>query len=122
MPTTTSGSSVRASSTIQPTTARSTANESWVEIIEATALSGAPGSWRSGRALPLRQLPGAPDSAVASMISTQLSFAVERAVVGWMVELARTLDPDVVVGMPTLGLLYARAIAERLGMPNWVAL
>ena len=72
--------------------------------------------------LPLRQLPGAPGSAVSSMISTQLSFAVERAVVDWMVAIARDLAPDVVVGMPTLGLLYARAIAERLGHPSWVAL
>jgi adenine/guanine phosphoribosyltransferase-like PRPP-binding protein len=72
--------------------------------------------------LPLRQLPSSPDSAVASMISTQLSFAVERAVIEWMTELARALEPEIVVGMPTLGLLYARAIAERLGHPNWVAL
>jgi adenine/guanine phosphoribosyltransferase-like PRPP-binding protein len=56
------------------------------------------------------------------MISTQLSFTVERAVVDWMVAIARDLAPDVVVGMPTLGLLYARAIAERLGHPSWVAL
>jgi adenine/guanine phosphoribosyltransferase-like PRPP-binding protein len=72
--------------------------------------------------LPLRQLPSAPDRAVASMISTQLSFAVERAIVEWLTAIARTLEPDVVVGMPTLGLLYARAIAERLAMSNWVAL
>jgi adenine/guanine phosphoribosyltransferase-like PRPP-binding protein len=72
--------------------------------------------------LPLRQLPHAPDSAVASMISTQASFEVETAMVGWMAEIARRLEPEVVVGMPTLGLLYARPLAERLGMTNWVAL
>ena len=72
--------------------------------------------------LPLRQLPAAPDTAVASMISTQASFEVERAMIGWMAELAAPLRPEVVVGLPTLGLLYARAVAERLGMANWVAL
>lgn len=72
--------------------------------------------------LPIRQLPGSSDCGVADMISTQLSFEVERAVTGWMVEIARRVEPEVVVGMPTLGLLYARTIAEQLGMPNWVAL
>jgi adenine/guanine phosphoribosyltransferase-like PRPP-binding protein len=83
-----------------------------------------PATMPDGRVLvlPLRQLPHAPDTAVASMISTQASFEVERAVVGWMAEPARPLEPEVVVGMPTLGLLYARALAERLGMANWVAL
>ena len=72
--------------------------------------------------LPLRQLPHAPDTAVSSIISTQVSFPVEHAIVDWMAEVARPLASDVVIGMPTLGLLYARALAERLGMSNWVAL
>lgn len=72
--------------------------------------------------LPLRQLPQTPDTAVSSMISTQVSFPVEHAIVDWMAEVARPLAADVVIGMPTLGLLYARALAERLGMSNWVAL
>jgi adenine/guanine phosphoribosyltransferase-like PRPP-binding protein len=71
--------------------------------------------------LPIRPLPHAPDTAVASMISTQASFEVERAMVGWMAERVRPLEPEVVVGMPTLGLLYARALAEQLGMASWVA-
>lgn len=70
--------------------------------------------------LPIRELPGG--GAVASMISTQASFDVERAMVGWMAETVRTLEPEVVVGMPTLGLLFARALAEWLGHANWVAL
>jgi adenine/guanine phosphoribosyltransferase-like PRPP-binding protein len=83
-----------------------------------------PATMPDGRVLmlPLRELPGTSGRAVASMISTQASFEVERAIVQWMADLARPLEPEVVVGMPTLGLLYARALAEQLGMANWVAL
>lgn len=72
--------------------------------------------------LPLRQLPRAPDTAVASLIATQTSFAVEARLIAWLAEAVGDLEPDVVVGMPTLGLLFARAVAERLGHQSWVAL
>lgn len=71
---------------------------------------------------PLRPLPDDPSRAVASLISTQASFAVERALTGFLVGAARPLAPEVVVGLPTLGHVFARAAAERLGFPNWVAL
>ena len=70
---------------------------------------------------PLRRLPAAPDRAVASLIVTQASFAVERALVAWLAEIAATFRPEVVVGLPTLGLILARGVAERLGHANWVA-
>ncbi|MBL8699225.1 MAG: phosphoribosyltransferase [Alphaproteobacteria bacterium] len=70
---------------------------------------------------PLRPLPADPGLAVASLISTQASFAVERALSGWLAELAQRFEPEVVVGLPTLGLVFARPVAERLGHSNWVA-
>lgn len=71
---------------------------------------------------PLRPTLENPDRGVASLISTQASFPVEHALTGFLVEAARRLAPEVVVGLPTLGHVFARAAAERLGLPNWVAL
>ena len=70
---------------------------------------------------PLRRLPADPARAVASLIVTQASFAVERALAAWLAEIARRFRPEIVVGLPTLGLILARGVAERLGHANWVA-
>jgi adenine/guanine phosphoribosyltransferase-like PRPP-binding protein len=71
---------------------------------------------------PLRPLVDDPARGVASLISTQASFTVEHALTGFLVAAARSLAPEVVVGLPTLGHVFARAAAERLGFANWVAL
>jgi adenine/guanine phosphoribosyltransferase-like PRPP-binding protein len=55
-------------------------------------------------------------------MSNQTSFAVERHIVERMREKARALSPDVVVGIPTLGLTYARPVAEAIGLGDFVAL
>lgn len=72
--------------------------------------------------LPIRRLAARPGCGVASLISNQTSFAVEDAISGQMAELARSFAPEMVVGMPTLGLVYAAAVARRLGMTNYVPL
>jgi adenine/guanine phosphoribosyltransferase-like PRPP-binding protein len=71
--------------------------------------------------LPLTPLPGG-DLAVALLMSNQTSFVVERNIVERMTELVRAAAPDAVVGIPTLGLTYARSVAESVGLPNFVAL
>jgi adenine/guanine phosphoribosyltransferase-like PRPP-binding protein len=71
--------------------------------------------------LPLTPLP-AGDKAVALLMSNQTSFEVERQLVQRMVPLARAAAPDAVVGVPTLGLTYARSVAEGLGLSEFVAL
>ncbi|WP_424812466.1 phosphoribosyltransferase [Roseococcus sp. YIM B11640] len=58
---------------------------------------------------------------VAGLIATQASFPVIHQLVEWMAEAARPLWPEVVVGLPTLGHVFAPLLAERLGQPNWVA-
>jgi adenine/guanine phosphoribosyltransferase-like PRPP-binding protein len=69
-------------------------------------------------ALPLRDLG---QSAVAGLIANQASFAVVRGLAAWMTALARPLGAAVVVGLPTLGQVFAPAVAEALGHANWVA-
>jgi adenine/guanine phosphoribosyltransferase-like PRPP-binding protein len=72
-------------------------------------------------ALPIRVLPEG-DRAVASLIVNQASFAVEDALVGAMSQLARPFAPEIVVGVPTLGLPLANGVARQLGHPRMVAL
>jgi adenine/guanine phosphoribosyltransferase-like PRPP-binding protein len=68
--------------------------------------------------LPLRDLG---ETAVAGFVANQASFPVLRRLSGWMTELARPLGAEAVVGLPTLGQVFAPPIAEALGHPNWVA-
>jgi adenine/guanine phosphoribosyltransferase-like PRPP-binding protein len=72
--------------------------------------------------LPIRVLPGGQDRAVASLILTQASFEVAEGVSEAMAELAERLRPDVIIGLPTLGLAVAPLVARRLGFSNYVAL
>lgn len=71
--------------------------------------------------LPLTPLPGA-DMAVALLMSNQTTFQVDRHLVQRLTHLVRALAPETVVGIPTLGLSYARAVAENIGLPDFVAL
>ena len=73
-------------------------------------------------ALPIRVLPGGEDRAVASLIVNQASFAVEDALAEAMAALAVSYDPEVVIGVPTLGLPLANGVARRLGHARMVAL
>ncbi|MGL3605055.1 phosphoribosyltransferase [Rhizobium sp. G187] len=59
---------------------------------------------------------------LASLIINQASFAVQEALAG---ELARKLEPykpQVIVGLPTLGLTLASAVARSLGHARYVPL
>jgi adenine/guanine phosphoribosyltransferase-like PRPP-binding protein len=71
--------------------------------------------------LPLVPLPGG-DKAIALLMSNQTSFQVERNISERMTGLARQEAPDAVVGIPTLGLIYARPMAESIGLADYVAL
>jgi adenine/guanine phosphoribosyltransferase-like PRPP-binding protein len=83
-----------------------------------------PGTLPDGRqiALPIRVLPGDGQQAVASLIVNQASFAVEAALAAAMAEALRPFDPEVVVGVPTLGLTLAAGVARALGHARMVAL
>jgi adenine/guanine phosphoribosyltransferase-like PRPP-binding protein len=83
-----------------------------------------PASLPDGReiALPIRLLPGGHDRAVASLIVNQASFAVEDALAEVMADAARAFEPEIVIGVPTLGLPLAANVARRLGHPRMVPL
>lgn len=68
--------------------------------------------------LPLRDYG---EIAVAGFIANQAAIAVARRIGGWMADVARDLGAEVVVGMPTLGQVFAADVADALGHANWVA-
>lgn len=71
--------------------------------------------------LPVRPLPDG-RNALASLIITQASFTVQDALAGRLAALLRPYEADVVVGLPTLGLTLAAAVARGLGHGRYVAL
>lgn len=85
---------------------------------------GYPASLPDGRQLllPIRVLPGDGSAAVASLIINQASFAVEDALAAAMAVMVRPFAPEVIVGVPTLGLPLANNVARRLGHARMVAL
>ncbi len=73
-------------------------------------------------ALPIRVLPGDGQSAVASLIVNQASFAVEDGLAAALADLLAPFEPEVIVGVPTLGLPLAANVARRLGHARMVPL
>lgn len=71
--------------------------------------------------LPVRPLPDG-QRALVSLIINQASFAVQDALAGHLAALLLEQQPDLVVGLPTLGLTLAAAVASRLGHPRYVPL
>lgn len=105
----------------------------WQEIVpEGTYDRDPPGGFSEGYPaqmpdgrqllLPIRVLPGDGSRAVASLIVNQASFAVEDALAAAMTDLLLPYAPDVIVGVPTLGLPLANNVARRLGHARSVAL
>ncbi|RTL66452.1 MAG: phosphoribosyltransferase [Hyphomicrobiales bacterium] len=84
---------------------------------------GYPVKLRSGRVLvlPLRPLPDGAH-AVASLIANQASFAVIEAIAADMASLAEPFAPDLVVGLPTLGLALAPHVAHALDHTRYAPL
>lgn len=72
--------------------------------------------------LPIRQLPGAADRGVASLIINQASFEVTDAFVETIAARASAASADLIVGVPTLGLELAPEVARRLGHSRYVPL
>jgi adenine/guanine phosphoribosyltransferase-like PRPP-binding protein len=72
--------------------------------------------------LPLLPLPPDFETAIAYLCITENSFDLEERLSTAMAELARPLRPDIVVGMPTLGMVVAASVGKKLGHPYYVPL
>jgi len=71
--------------------------------------------------LPLRTLPDG-RHAVASLIATEASFNVIDILAGHMAALAAAMEPEFIVGLPTLGLVFAPLVARSIGHRRYVPL
>lgn len=60
--------------------------------------------------------------ALASLIVNQASFPVQDLLAAQLAEKLRPFRPDVIVGLPTLGLTLASAVARALGHSRYVPL
>jgi adenine/guanine phosphoribosyltransferase-like PRPP-binding protein len=82
-----------------------------------------PAAFDDGRQLllPIRPLPDG-EHAVASLIINQASFTVLAAIAETLATKLRPFAPDIVVGLPTLGLTLAAAIAQQLGHSRYIPL
>jgi adenine/guanine phosphoribosyltransferase-like PRPP-binding protein len=72
--------------------------------------------------LPFLALPADFATAIAYLCITENSFALEDRLSTAMAELARPLNSDIVVGMPTLGMVLAASVGKKLGHPYYVPL
>jgi adenine/guanine phosphoribosyltransferase-like PRPP-binding protein len=72
--------------------------------------------------LPFLALPPDFSTAIAYLCITENSFALEDRLSTAMTELARPLKADVVVGMPTLGMVLAASVGKKLGHDYYVPL
>jgi adenine/guanine phosphoribosyltransferase-like PRPP-binding protein len=97
----------------------------WQEILPADAIAegGYPVRFDDGRILllPIRRLPDG-RRALASLIINQASFAVVDALATDLAQKLSAFAPDVIIGLPTLGLTLASAVAQKLGHSRYVPL
>ncbi|MEN9224343.1 MAG: phosphoribosyltransferase [Thermostichus sp. DRC_bins_24] len=71
--------------------------------------------------LPLKAFPDG-QMAIALLMSNQTPFSVEEKLTPLLTNLARQFNPEAIVGIPTLGLDYARRVARSLGFSQYTAL
>lgn len=97
----------------------------WQEVLtpDSPTVGGFPARFEDGRILllPIRPLPDG-KHALASLIINQASFAVVDALAASLAQKLAAFAPDIVVGMPTLGLTLAAAVAQKLGHTRYVPL
>jgi adenine/guanine phosphoribosyltransferase-like PRPP-binding protein len=72
--------------------------------------------------LPFLALPPDFSTAIAYLCITENSFDLEDRLSTAMTEIARPLSADVVIGMPTLGMVLAASVAKKLGHSCYVPL
>lgn len=102
------------------------AEEFWQEIRPAGGqqppfATTFPATLPDGRTLdlPIRAVPDS-QNGIASLIINQASFDVQRALIDSLATALVPLLPEVVVGLPTLGLTVAAGLAAALGHSRYV--
>ncbi|KAB8300130.1 hypothetical protein EYC80_000360 [Monilinia laxa] len=102
----------------------------WQEILTSHPSQNAP--WKFGYpaqlpdsrflVLPIRPLKSNPKHAVASLLVNQASMDVVDILADFLADLVRRFQPEVIIGLPTLGLSLAPLVARNLGLKRYVPL
>lgn len=61
------------------------------------------------------------ETGVGGLIANQAAIAVVARLGAWMANAARPLGAEIIVGLPTLGQVFAPLVAAALGHANWAA-
>ncbi|KAG9247224.1 hypothetical protein BJ878DRAFT_493542 [Calycina marina] len=72
--------------------------------------------------LPIRPLNNENNNAVASLLINQASLSVAAELGAFLSEKVRHWQPEVIVGLPTLGLSLAPTVSQGLGHSRYVPL
>ncbi|TEY71648.1 hypothetical protein BOTCAL_0089g00270 [Botryotinia calthae] len=72
--------------------------------------------------LPIRPLKDNHKHAVASLLVNQASMEVVDTLSDFLADLVRRFEPDVIIGLPTLGLSLAPLVARNLGLERYIPL
>ncbi|KAF7907329.1 uncharacterized protein EAF01_004916 [Botrytis porri] len=72
--------------------------------------------------LPIRPLKDNPKHAVASLLVNQASMEVVDILSAFLADLVCRFEPDVIIGLPTLGLSLAPLVARNLGLKRYIPL
>ncbi|CCD51802.1 hypothetical protein BofuT4P10000089001 [Botrytis cinerea T4] len=72
--------------------------------------------------LPIRPLKDNPKHAVASLLVNQASMEAVDVLSNFLADLVRRFEPDVIIGLPTLGLSLAPLVARNLGLKRYIPL
>jgi adenine/guanine phosphoribosyltransferase-like PRPP-binding protein len=104
----------------------------WQRILEAGEVERPDPPWRFGYParlpdgrvlmLPIRQMPSEPAHAVASLILNQASLQVADALGAMLAQRVEPYAAELLVGLPTLGLVLAPIVAGALGHGRYVPL
>lgn len=99
----------------------------WQEILSSDQSSLPP--WKYGvparlpdariLMLPVRPLNNETNDAVASLLVNQAAIDVVAELGSFLADVVRPFSPEVIIGLPTLGLSLAPVVAQKLGLSKY---
>jgi len=102
----------------------------WQQLLRPEDIAQPEAPWRLGYParlpdgrvlmLPIRELASEPGHAVASLLVNQASFEVVDVLGDLLADALRPAAPELVIGLPTLGLSLAAVVARQLGHSRFV--
>jgi adenine/guanine phosphoribosyltransferase-like PRPP-binding protein len=72
--------------------------------------------------LPIRSLNNEQNDAVASLLVNQAAIDVVAELGSFLADIVRPFNPEVIIGLPTLGLSLAPIVAQQLGLSEYFSL